>query len=610
VTKSTAILGINAFHGDASAALVIDGRLVAAVEEERFNRVKHWAGFPAASIRYVLEEGGVAVGDVEHVAVSFDPKANLGRKALFTLVNRPSLRSIVDRLRRQGKSLSLRQQLADAFGVPAADVRAEIHNVEHHDAHLACGFLLSPFESASILSIDGMGDFVSTVTGRGNGRQIDKIDEVFYPHSLGFLYNALTIYLGFLNYGDEYKVMGLAPYGQPEYLDEFRRIIFPKGATFELNLDYFTHPQNGISMSWEAGSPKVEAFHSKLLEERLGPPRRPNEELRAKHENIAASLQRVTEEIIFHVLNRLYHAAPNENVVLVGGCAMNSVANGKVTRETPFRQVYIPVGAADNGTSLGAAFHVWHRLLEKPRSFRLEHAFWGCGVKGAECRSAAAQAGILSREQGAGSREPEEATRRPHPSPLREGEGIIMARELARDEMVDYVVDAICDGKVVGWFQDRMEFGARALGSRSLLADPRRADMRELINLKIKFREKFRPFAPSVLEEYVGEYFTVDEPSPFMERVLPIRAEKQAEIPAVTHVDGSGRLQTVSRSTSPLYWNLIDRFRQRTGVPMLLNTSLNENEPIVRTPQEAVSCFQRTAMDMLVMGNMVIERNG
>jgi carbamoyltransferase len=575
----SAILGINAFHGDASAALVIDGRLVAAVEEERFNRVKHWAGFPAASIRYVLEAGGVMARDVDHVAVSFDPKANLGRKALFTLVNRPSLRSIVDRLRRQGKSLSLRQQLADACGVPAAEVRAEIHNVEHHDAHLACGYLLSPYESASILSIDGMGDFVSTVTARGNGRQIDKIDEVFYPHSLGFLYNALTIYLGFPNYGDEYKVMGLAPYGEPAYIDEFRRIIYPKGKTFELNLDYFTHPQNGISMSWESGSPKVEAFHSRLLEERLGPPRRPNEELAAKHENIAASLQRVTEEIIFHLLNRLHEAAPNENVVLVGGCAMNSVANGKVTRETPFRQVYVPVGAADNGTSIGAAYHVWNRLLGQPRSFRLEHAYWGCGVEASECRAAAAKAGLE-------------------------------ASAMDENALLRHVVSAICDGKVVGWFQDRMEFGARALGSRSLLADPRRADMRELINLKIKFREKFRPFAPSVLEEHVGEYFAIDEASPFMERVLPIRAEKQAEIPAVTHVDGSGRLQTVSRHTSPLYWNLIERFRERTGVPMLLNTSLNENEPIVRTPQEAVSCFERTAMDMLVLGNLVIERNG
>ncbi len=573
------ILGINAYHGDASAALVVNGQLVAAVEEERFNRIKHWAGFPAESIRYVLDEGRITIGEVDHVAVSFDPTANLGRKALFTIVNRPSLRSILDRLQRQGKSLSIGEHLAAACGVAESRVRAEIHNVEHHDAHLACGYLLSPFDEAAILSIDGMGDFVSTVTARGNGRKIDKLAEVFYPHSLGFLYNAATIYLGFPHYGDEYKVMGLAPYGEPEYVDEFRQIIYPKGDTFELNLDYFTHVQNGISMSWDGGYPKVEPFHSPLMEQRLGPPRDPQAEVTARHENLAASLQRVTEEIIFHLLQRLHKAAPSKNVVLVGGCAMNSVANGKVTRETPFQDVYIPVGAADNGTAIGAAFHVWHAKLGRPREFRLDHGFWGCGVDASACRAAATKAGLD-------------------------------ARQLDRPKLMEYVVDALCDGQVVGWFQDRMEFGARALGSRSLLADPRRTDMRDIINLKIKFREKFRPFAPSILEEYVGEYFEVDEPSPFMERVLPIRPDKQAVIPAVTHVDGSGRLQTVSRRTSPLYWELIDRFRQRTGVPLLLNTSLNENEPIVRTPDEAVSCFQRTAMDMLVMGDLVVQRNG
>jgi carbamoyltransferase len=337
--------------------------------------------------------------------------------------------------------------------------------------------------------------------------------------------------------------------------------------------------QQGISMTWDGGYPKVEPFHSPLMEQRLGPARDPKADVTARHENLAASLQCVTEEIIFHLLRRLHKTAPSKNVVLVGGCAMNSVANGKVTRETPFEDVYIPVGAADNGTAIGAAFHVWHRKLGRPRDFRLDHGFWGCGVDTPACHSAAKKAGLDARQMG-------------------------------QPQLVDYVVDALCDGQVVGWFQDRMEFGARALGSRSLLADPRRTDMRDIINLKIKFREKFRPFAPSILEEYVGEFFEVAEPSPFMERVLPIRPDKRSVIPAVTHVDGSGRLQTVSRRTSPLYWELIDRFRQRTGVPLLLNTSLNENEPIVRTPDEAVSCFQRTAMDMLVMGDLVVERNG
>lgn len=575
------ILGINAYHGDASAALIIDGQLIAAVEEERFNRVKHWAGFPAQSIRYVLGEGHISADQIDHVALSFNPSANLGRKALFALTNRPSLKSVLDRLQRQGKSLSIRQQLAAACEIAEDRIGATFHSVEHHDAHLACGFLLSPFESAAILSIDGMGDFVSTVTAVGNGTKIEKRAEVFYPHSLGFLYNAVTIYLGFPNYGDEYKVMGLAPYGQPEYLDEFRKIVFPKGDLFELNLDYFTHPHNGIQMSWDEGNPKVDAFHSKLLEDRLGPARQPRDELTKKHENIAASLQRVTEEIIFHLLRRLHDAAPHDQLVLVGGCAMNSVANGKITRETPFQQVYVPVGAADNGTSFGAAFHVWNRILEKPRTYQLEHALLGCDVIEQECEIAA---------RAAQSTTP------------------LTIHRLDDEELLQHAVDAICNGKVVGWFQGRMEFGARALGNRSLVADPRRTDMRDIINLKIKFREKFRPFAPSILEEYVADYFEIDELSPFMERVLPIRADKREIIPAVTHVDGSGRLQSVSRKTSPRYWDLIDRFRQRTGVPLLLNTSLNENEPIVRTPREAVAVFERTAMDMICVGNWVVER--
>jgi carbamoyltransferase len=571
------ILGINAYHGDSSAALVVDGQLVAAVEEERFNRIKHWAGFPAESIRYVLQAGGVSIDQVQHIAISFNPKANLGRKALFTLINRPSLRSVLDRLSRQGKTLSIHSRLAEVCGVAPSRISAQIHNVEHHDAHLACGFDLSPYDSAAILSIDGMGDFVSTVTARGDQLKISKFHEVFYPHSLGFLYNALSIYLGFPNYGDEYKVMGLAPYGQPEYLDEFRKIIFPRGKTFELNLDYFTHPQRGISMSWDEGNPRVEAFHSPLLEQRLGPPRQPKDELTKKHENLAASLQRVTEEIIFHLLNHLHEDYPTDNVVLVGGCAMNSVANGKVTLHTPFKNVYIPAGAADNGTSFGAAFHVWHQTLGRPRTFQLAHALWGNSWSDEEVAEAIEAAGLP-------------------------------AEHFQPRLLLDRVVDELCAGKIVGWFQGRMEFGARALGNRSLLADPRRADMRDIINLKIKFRERFRPFAPSILQEHVGEYFEIDAPSPFMEKVFQIRPDKRAEIPAVTHVDGSGRLQSVSRDTNPMYWELIERFRQRTGVPIVLNTSLNENEPIVRTPAEAISCFLRTSMDLLVLGGYVINR--
>lgn len=573
------ILGINAYHGDASAALVQEGRLVAAVEEERFTRMKHWAGFPGASIRYCLESGGITAQELDHVAVSFNPKANLGQKVLFTLKRRPEISSIIDRLKRQGKSSSIRDNLAEACGIDAADLRAEFHAVEHHAAHVASAFFCSPFDSASILSIDGMGDFVSTLMASGSGNQANVLSRVYYPHSIGFLYNAVTLYLGFPKYGDEYKVMGLAPYGEPTYLEAFRKLIHPKGDAFELDLDYFTHHQKGIAMSWDKGEPTVEPFHSEELVKLLGPAREPRTETTKRHEDIAASLQAVTEEIIFHLARQLHDKAPSPNLCLCGGCAMNSVANGKIINETPFENLYVPAGAADNGTSFGAAFHVWNEEEKKPRGFVLEHALWGPEFGDEACGACV--------ESHADK---------------------VTARHLEGDAMLDAVVDMMLEGKVVGWYRGRMEFGARALGNRSLVADPRREDMRDIINLKIKFREKFRPFAPSVLEEYVGEWFTQDAAAPFMEQVVPIREDKRAQIPAVTHVDGTGRLQSVSKRTNPDYWNLIDKFRERTGVPMVLNTSLNENEPIVCTPEEAIQCFLRTQMDAIVLSSYLVTR--
>jgi carbamoyltransferase len=572
------ILGINAYHGDASASLLQNGQLVAAVEEERFTRVKHWAGFPTESIRYCLKVGGINAADLDHVAVSFNPKANLNRKLLFTLQKRPSLKSLLERFKKQKKVASLTENLADACRCNPNEIRAKIHTLEHHSTHLASAFFASPFGQAAVLSVDGMGDFVSTVPAAGRDNHLDYFSRTYFPHSLGYLYNAITLYLGFPAYGDEYKVMGLAPYGEPEYLEAFRRLVYPKGDGFELNLDYFTHHTQGIAMNWENGAPSVEPFHSPELEKLLGAMRQPKSELTQKHQNIAASLQAVSEEIIFHLLNRLHDKFPSENLCLAGGVAMNSVANGKITENTPFKNIYIPAGAADNGTSFGAAFYVWHQILKQPREFVLDHGYWGSEFSDEECLLAL-QAHNLQ------------------------------PKYLKQEALLDQVVDALCGGKVVGWFQGQMEFGARALGNRSLLADPRREDMRDIINLKIKFREKFRPFAPSILEEHVGEYFEIDAPVPFMEKVFKIRPEQRGKIPAVTHVDGTGRLQSVSRKTNPLYWDLIKTFADRTGVPLLLNTSLNENEPIVRTPEEAIKCFLRTRMDALVLGSYYVERS-
>ena len=577
------ILGINAFHGDSSASLIQNGQMVAAVEEERFTRIKHWAGFPAESIRYCLQIGGIDATQLDHVAISYNPKANLNRKLLFTLQQRPSLSSLIDRFGKQSKSLGIRDSLAIACNISADLIRATIHSLEHHSTHFSSTFFVSPFEESAIMSIDGMGDFVSTLSGSGKGNQLQYFDRMHFPHSLGYLYNAITLYLGFPNYGDEYKVMGLAPYGKPEYLEEFRQIVYPQGDLMELNLDYFNHHKQGISMNWDGGVPTVLSFHSEKLEKLFGVPRNPQDELTEKHQNIATSLQAVTEEIIFHMLNRLWERTKSDNLCLAGGVAMNSVANGKITQETPFKQVYVPSGAADNGTCFGAAFYVWHQVLKQPRNFVLEHGYWGSEFSDVECLAAIAKQDLRS-----------------HYLPLDQPSD--------RQAMLDKVVDAMCEGKVIGWFQGRMEFGARALGNRSLIADPRRIDMRDIINLKIKFREKFRPFAPSILEESIGEYFEINESAPFMEKVFKIKSDKRSQIPAVTHVDGTGRLQSVSYKTNPLYWDLINTFAQRTGVPIVLNTSLNENEPVVRTPDEAIACFLRTSMDAIVLGSYYVER--
>ncbi|RPI80187.1 MAG: carbamoyltransferase, partial [Planctomycetaceae bacterium] len=465
-----------------------------------------------------------------------------------------------------------------AVGSARSDLKAQFHRIEHHQTHVAAGFLISPFDEAAILSVDGMGDFTSTLTAHGLGTNWKDLDRVYFPHSLGYLYSVVTMYLGFPNYGDEYKVMGLAPYGEPEFAEFLRRMIRPKGDVFELNLDYFTHHQQGVKMTWNNGAPVLAPFHSGRLEKELGPMRKPGEEVTHRHENIARSLQTVTEEIITHLLQRLHAKTGCTNVCMTGGVAMNSVANGKITRMTPFENVYVPAGAADNGTSFGAAFHVWNRTLGKPRGFVQNHAYWGSAFDDTACAAAIRAAGL--------------------PSQL-----------FDQKALVEQTTDRLLAGKVVGWYQGRMEFGARALGNRTLLADPRRTDMRDIINLRIKFREKFRPFAPSILEEHVSDWFEVNEPAPYMEKVFPIRAERRAQIPAVTHVDGSGRLQTVSKLTNPLYHALISRFLEKTGVPIVLNTSLNENEPIVRTPAEAIGCFLRTDMDALVLGNHLIDRH-
>jgi carbamoyltransferase len=458
--------------------------------------------------------------------------------------------------------------------------------VEHHPAHLASAFFAGPFDHAAVCAIDGFGDFVSTSGAIGRGSALTVSSRVYFPHSLGLVYLALTQYLGFPKYGDEFKVMGLAPYGRPDHVESLRRLLrLDPGGGFELDLSYFRHWSDGVAMTWDEGEPTIGPVYTKKLETLLGPARDPSAPLEPRHEAIAASLQVVFEEAAFHVLRALHARTRLPRLCLAGGCAMNSVANGKIRERTPFQELYVQPASADNGTALGAALYVWHHELQQPRRFVMSHGYWGPEFGEGPVREAlAARQEDLARLGCAMRQLPED------------------------DGLCEWTAQRIAEGKIVGWFQGRMEWGARALGNRSILADPRRPDMREIINTKIKFREKFRPFAPSILEEALDEYFVDAVPDPFMIQVYPVRPEKRAVIPAVTHVDGSGRLQTVNARGNPLYWKLIRAFEKTTGVPVLLNTSFNENEPIVLAPAEALDCFLRTRMDVLVLGRWVVEK--
>ena len=551
---NTVILGINAYHGDASACILRDGILVAAAEEERFRRIKHWAGFPSEAIRYCLNEAGVSIDRVEHIALNRNPSANLLKKALFAFGKRPSLAAVTDRLRNAGKLKGVAESLAAGLGVPLSAIQGKIHHVEHHLAHMGSSFLVSPFDSAAVVSVDGFGDFVSTMWGAGKDSNISVEAKIHFPHSLGLFYLAITQHLGFANYGDEYKVMGLAPYGQPTELDKMREIVrlMPEGG-FELNLDYFQHHTEGVSMVWDDGEPKIGRVFTDVLVDLLGPARNKDDALTDRHWNIAASAQAMYEEAFFHLLSHVAKVTGETRLALAGGCAMNSVANGKIFDRSPFKEVYIQSAAGDGGGCIGAAYVVWNQVLKQPRSFRMEHSYWGPSY----ARDVVA---VLLAEKSA---ELQDA-------------GCTIDEIDDEAELCRRTATAISEGKVIGWFQGRMEWGPRALGNRSILGDPRRSDMKDILNLKIKRRESFRPFAPSILREHVKDWFELDQEVPFMLQVFQIQEARRHEIPAVTHVNGSGRLQTVTADQNLRYYQLIKAFFSLTGVPIVLNTSFNE----------------------------------
>jgi carbamoyltransferase len=572
------ILGINAYHGGASACLIQDGQLIAAAEEERFRRVKYWAGFPVEAIRYVLAEAGIQPQDLDHVGISRNPSANLLKKVLFTLSRRPSLDLIRDRLTNAARVGNLRSVFCEKLGISPATLKAQFHNVEHHRAHLASAFFVSPFNEAAVFSVDGMGDFVSTMWGVGKGNRIEVLGAINFPHSLGYVYTAVSQWLGFPKYGDEGKVMGLAPYGQPRYIDELRRIVrVQRDGTFELDPDYFVLWAKGALMTWDGDEPTIDTMYSAKLVQVFGEPRVPRSEITPHHQDVAASLQAILEEAEFALVRKLQRETGQKALCMAGGVALNSSFNGKVLPQTDFEDIFIQPAASDAGTALGVCYYIYHQLLDQPRTYVLGHAY--TGPRFTNGRIAQTLDGYSLEYQ-----------------------------ELDESQLVKLAADIVAEGNVLGWFQGRMEWGPRALGNRSIIADPRRENMKDILNARIKHRERFRPFAPSILMEAVGDYFDQTYPDPFMIKVYNVLPKKRAEIPAVTHVDGTGRLQTVHRDTNPLYWQLLKEFENRTGVPVVLNTSFNENEPIVCKPDEAIECFLRTKMDALVIGNYLVEK--
>jgi carbamoyltransferase len=575
------ILGINVYHADSSAAIFKDGHLIAASEEERFTRTKHWAGFPKQAIQFCLEEAGITPEQVDHIAVGRDPWAKWFSKLTFIAAHpKAGYLNIRERMKNAGKIAALQKQFSQCYPAISENMFAsKIRYIEHHRAHLASAFFASPFEESALLSIDGSGDFTTTMIGHGKGNKIEVIQSLDFPHSMGLFYSSMTQFLGFHHYGDEYKVMGLAPYGQPIYVDKIRTLIqiIPNGL-FKLDLSYFNILKSQIIAYNDDHKPEVAQLFSEKTVKLLGPARNTAEELTQYHKDIAASVQKVTEEVYLHLVQQARKLSGCDSICIAGGVAQNSVANGKVVLQSDQDNVYIPSAGHDAGIAMGSALYYHNHVLNLPRL----PAIWNAHT---------------------GSRYDNHAVE----SILKENN--LVYSFLEEKELCEQIVDQIVQGGVIGWFQGRSEFGPRALGARSILVDPRRTDAKDLLNKKIKRRESFRPFAPSILEEYVEEYFGRKEKVPFMEKVFPILESKRALIPAVTHVDGTGRLQTVSAQVSPRYYRLIDAFRKRTGIPILLNTSFNENEPIVNSPQEAIDCFLRTQMDVLAIENFLIKRS-
>lgn len=572
------ILGLNMFHADASAAIVVDGEVKFAIAEERLNRHKHFGGFPALAVKACLDAVGAKISDVQHVAVGQDSDANLAKKVRYALANPAKILNFIRLRQRKEAMRDVRLLLAKALEVESSQLRFQEHHLEHHIAHIASAYYCSPWEKAAGFSYDGSGDFVSTMMARCEGNEIEVLERVFLPHSLGSVYTMICEFIGYTKYGDEGKVMGLAPYGKDTFCKEISKIVSPRNGGFELDLSYFKPLGSNQGMQvLPDGTVRLARHFSDRMEKLFGEPRQPHTEIAQRDMDLAFALQHRFEEIFFHLLGRLHERIPVEHLAMAGGCALNSVANGKLFDRTPFRQTYIQPAAGDEGLAIGAALHTYHSVLKQPRRLELKNAYLGPEFSEARIESALQSARL-------------------------------QYRKLERSALLDEVADQIAAGNVVGWFQGRMEWGPRALGNRSIVAHPGLPDMKEVLNARIKHREWFRPFAPSIMADHQHEYFEHDHPSPFMLHVYKIRPEKRTALCAVNHVDDTGRLQSVTREENPIYYDLISAFQRKTGIPVILNTSFNENEPIVCAPEEAIDCFQRTKMDVLAIGPFVARK--
>jgi len=579
----TCILGLNAYHWDASACLLKDGELVAAVAEERLgNRVKHTPGFPARAIRAVLEIGGITVRDIDYVALGYDKNANTKKKMAYAIANPLRTAKLAAKsLSRRGEMSGIEAKVAEACGVAVSECRFETVQVEHHLAHIASSFYCSGFDEAAAFSFDAAGDFVSAMYARCEGTTIEVLDRVYLPHSMGYFYTALCQFIGFDHFGEEYKVMGLSAYGKPTYMDLMEEMLHIKsGGQFETSQKYLKLLDQGFDeLAQDNPDFKLPALYTEALPDRLGKPRVRGTELTQRDMDIACCTQKRFEDVAIDLLNWLHGRVPSDHLVTAGGCALNGVTNARIFRDTPFKNSYIQCAASDDGLGIGAASWAWNAKLGKPRSAPVTHAYFGPEHPASAIDEALRESGLEY-------------------------------ETLSTERVIERTAEHLNAGHVVGWYQGRSEWGPRALGNRSILAHPGWPNMKDLINQKIKRRESFRPFAPTILRERVPEYFEQDVESPFMMHVVRIREDKRRELAAVCHEDFTGRLHTVSREQNRLYYDLIEVFSRKSGTPVLLNTSFNENEPIVDTPAQAVSCFRRNDIDVLVMGQTITVKPG